>query len=193
MSFPDEKILITVRRHPATLVASSAFFIVAVLLAIARNRFHVESRVLGSGLVWSIVVGSFVLLLCKVTNWSVQYIVFTSERVLIFTGPLGRRMLIMPLGIVTDVWLRRSVGGRLFGYGELGFESVVRDQAIFSIDHLPFPLQILELVSRQLFPRMTRSQILQHLQTRGYSSRYADYTLSGRGSSFPWDDPDLAD
>ncbi len=45
----------------------------------------------------------------------------------------------MPLGKLTDVTYRRSIAGRLFGYGDLIVESAGQDQALSHIDHLPHP------------------------------------------------------
>jgi hypothetical protein len=48
----------------------------------------------------------------------------------------------MPLTKVTDMRFERSPAGRLFGFGTFIVESAGQEQALHTIDHLPYPEQL---------------------------------------------------
>jgi uncharacterized membrane protein YdbT with pleckstrin-like domain len=85
-------------------------------------------------------------------NWTVDYFVVTSERLLLTTGILTRRVNMMPMTKVTDMRFERSFAGRLLGYGEFIFESAGQDQALQNVDFLPYPEQLYLLICEILFP-----------------------------------------
>ena len=55
------------------------------------------------------------------------------------SGLLSRKVASMPLTRVTDMTYRRSLLGRLLGYGDLIVESAGQDQALTTINFLPNP------------------------------------------------------
>ena len=88
----------------------------ALLVAGVLNATYVHgalSRIMW--IAWGLV---FLRLIWKIVNWSVDYFVVTSERLLLTTGFLTRRVNMMPLTKVTDMSFKRSFAGRLLGYGE---------------------------------------------------------------------------
>jgi hypothetical protein len=60
---------------------------------------------------------------------------------------VGDRMNMMLLTKVTDTSFQWSVLGRILGYGEFIVESAGQDQAVRNVDHLPYPLQLLQSFS----------------------------------------------
>jgi len=48
----------------------------------------------------------------------------------------------MPLVKVTDMTFQRSFLGRLFGYGTFILESAGQDQALSTVDYIPYPEQL---------------------------------------------------
>jgi len=58
----------------------------------------------------------------------------------------------MPLSKVTDMSFQRSAMGRVFGYGEFIVESADRDQALRSVNFVPYPEQLYLEVCGLLFP-----------------------------------------
>ena len=66
--------------------------------------------------------------------YEVRYI--TNRRIIEINGLLGRRISSMPLHQVTDITLRRGVGGELLRYGELRIESAGQEQALGRIPYL---------------------------------------------------------
>jgi uncharacterized membrane protein YdbT with pleckstrin-like domain len=68
--------------------------------------------------------------------------VVTSQRLLLATGVVRKSVKMMPLSKVTDMSFNRSAMGRLLGYGTFVVESAGQDQALRTIDHLPYPEQL---------------------------------------------------
>jgi hypothetical protein len=58
----------------------------------------------------------------------------------------------MPLTRVTDMSFRRSALGRLLGYGEFIIESAGQEQALRTINFLPYPEQLYLEVCGLVFP-----------------------------------------
>jgi uncharacterized membrane protein YdbT with pleckstrin-like domain len=90
-------------------------------------------------LAWSLLL---LRLIWKVANWSVDYFVVTSQRMLLTTGILTRKVAMMPLVKVTDMSFQRSATGRLLGYGEFILESAGQDQAFRTVPYVPYPEQL---------------------------------------------------
>ena len=90
-------------------------------------------------------------LIWNVANWSVDYFVVTSKRILLATGVLTRKVEMMPLRKVTDMSFQRSAKGRLLGYGRFIFESAGQEQALRNVDYIPYPEQLYLEVCGLLF------------------------------------------
>jgi uncharacterized membrane protein YdbT with pleckstrin-like domain len=107
-----------------------------------------------TALIW-IVWGLWGLLMARLiweaVNWAVDYFVITSERILLTSGVFTRSVAMMPLSKVTDMSFHRTFAGRLLGYGEFVVESAGQDQALRSIDHIPYPEQLYRVVCGRIF------------------------------------------
>jgi uncharacterized membrane protein YdbT with pleckstrin-like domain len=139
---PHERQVITVHQHPAILIRP--IFEVLIGLAIAGWLSNAVAH--GNGAVilviwilWAIV---FLRLVVKVFEWGETYFVVTSQRFLLATGIVTRKVNMMPLAKVTDMSFQRSAMGRILGYGEFILESAGQDQALTRVDHLPYPEQL---------------------------------------------------
>lgn len=147
---PREVQVAHVRQHPAVLIAPSAQAL-GGLLVVGLLTTTVVHGVL-STILW-IALGVLLLrLIWKIANWSVDYFVVTSERLLLTTGFLTRKVAMMPLPKVVDMSFKRSFPGRLLGYGEFIVESAGQDQALRNIEYIPYPEQLYLLVCGMLFP-----------------------------------------
>ena len=93
----------------------------------------------------------------KVATWSVDYFVITNQRMLLTTGLLNRKVAMMPLAKVTDMSFRRSINGRMLGYGEFVLESAGQDQAFRVVPFLPYPEQLYLEVCSMIFPNKDES------------------------------------
>ena len=139
---PHERQVITVHQHPAILI--KPIFWVLIGLALAGWLSNVIAS--GNGIVllviwilWGVV---FLNLAVRVWEWAVTYFVVPSQRFVLATGVITRKVNMMPLAKVTDMSFQRSTMGRILGYGEFILESAGQDQALNHVDHLPYPEQL---------------------------------------------------
>ena len=139
---PHERQVITVRFHPAVLIRPVA----EVLLGLALAGLLSTTVAHGNGLAMLIIWGLWLLLVLrlvyKIYVWLDEYFVVTSQRLLLATGVFTKRVNMMPLTKVTDMRFERSPSGRLLGYGKFVVESAGQDQALQTVDHLPYPEQL---------------------------------------------------
>jgi uncharacterized membrane protein YdbT with pleckstrin-like domain len=139
---PHERQVITVHQHPAVLIRP--IFEVLVGLAIAGWLTTVFAKNNGTAIliIWILWGLVFLRLAIKVFEWGETYFVVTSQRFILATGLLTRKVNMMPLSKVTDMSFQRSTMGRILGYGEFILESAGQDQALNKVDHLPYPEQL---------------------------------------------------
>jgi uncharacterized membrane protein YdbT with pleckstrin-like domain len=139
---PHERQVITVHQHPAVLIRP----IFEVLVGLAIAGWLSNSVAHGNGTVILVIWILWVLLLLrlavKVLEWFETYFVVTSQRMLLQTGLVTRKVNMMPLSKVTDMSFQRSSLGRILGYGEFILESAGQEQALRVVDHLPYPEQL---------------------------------------------------
>jgi uncharacterized membrane protein YdbT with pleckstrin-like domain len=138
---PHERQVITVHQHPAVLIRP--IFEVLLGLAIAgwlNAVVHGNSTVIL--VIWLVWLVLLLRLAVKVLDWSVNYFVVTSQRLLLATGLVIRKVNMMPLSKVTDMSFQRTTTGRILGYGEFIVESAGQDQALRNVKFLPYPEQL---------------------------------------------------
>ncbi len=139
---PHERQVITVHKHPAVLIRP----IFEVLVGLAVAGWLSNSAAHGNGTVILVIWIAWALLVLrlagKVLDWSVDYFVVTSQRFVLATGVITRKVNMMPLSKVTDMSFQRSTLGRILGYGEFILESAGQDQALRVVDHIPYPEQL---------------------------------------------------
>jgi uncharacterized membrane protein YdbT with pleckstrin-like domain len=138
---PHERRVITVRFHPAKLIKPVAHTLAGLALAgLVSTIAHLNGTVLL--VIWLLWLLLVIRLLYKVYEWLEDYFVVTSARLLLATGVVKKTVNMMPLSKVTDMRFERSAVGRLFGFGTFIVESAGQDQALHTIDHLPYPEQL---------------------------------------------------
>ncbi len=147
---PREVQVATVRQHPAVLIAPSAQALGGLLLAGIATATLVHGLL--ATIIWLAWLLLFLRLVWKVINWSVDYFVVTTERLLLTTGFLTRKVNMMPLSKVTDMSFKRTFPGRLLGYGEFIVESAGQDQALRNVEYIPYPEQLYLVICGMLFP-----------------------------------------
>lgn len=150
---PQEQQVIVVRRHPAILMTPVLFVLGGLILAgvLSNSVSSAESGLVVSGIwwLWLILLAWFVW---KVAEWSVAYFVITNQRMLLSGGLITRDVAMMPLSKVTDMKYERSPVGRLLGYGMFIAESAGQDQALRTVNFLPYPDQLYTEVCQMIFP-----------------------------------------
>jgi uncharacterized membrane protein YdbT with pleckstrin-like domain len=139
---PHERQVITVHQHPAVLIRP----IFEVLVGLAIAGWLSSSIAHGNGtallVIWVLWIVLLLRLGYKAYEWSDTYFVVTSQRMLLQTGLVTRKVNMMPLSKVTDMSFQRSSLGRILGYGEFILESAGQEQALRVVDHLPYPEQL---------------------------------------------------
>lgn len=149
---PNEKRVITVRKHLAILVRPIAFLILGLVIAGALTGFvgvRHGQVLLAAWLLFLVVLGYFIY---QAVQWWESYFVVTNQRCLQTSGLITRRVNMLPLVKVTDVILERNLRARLLGYGKLTLESAGTFQALGNIDFLPYPEQLYLEISMLIFP-----------------------------------------
>jgi hypothetical protein len=149
---PHEHQVITVRKHPAVLLGPIALALAAILASLVLGT-TVLRHVKGAPIVLIIVCGVLLLYLgYRTWEWSEDYFVVTSDRMLQASGVFTRKIAMMPLVKVTDMSFQRSTTGRMLGYGSFILESAGQDQALRTIDHVPYPEQLYLEICALIFP-----------------------------------------
>ncbi|MFF4771687.1 PH domain-containing protein [Microtetraspora fusca] len=150
---PHEHQVIMVRRHPAVLLRPVGEIFGGLIVAGLLSKWLSDA---GGGEALVVVWWAWLLLLIrfvwKVAEWSVDYFVVTSQRMLLTTGLITRRVAMMPLAKVTDMSFQRSLLGRMLGYGEFVMESAGQDQALRTVPFIPYPETLYLEVCQMIFP-----------------------------------------
>ncbi len=149
---PHEQQVITVRRHPAVLIGPFIVTVLGLAAAIALSDTllaHQSTALLIVWLIWGVLLLRLIL---KAFAWAVDYFVVTSHRMILTSGIVTRKIAMMPLVKVTDMTFQRSFLGRLLGYGTFILESAGQDQALSTVDHIPYPEQLYLEVCALIFP-----------------------------------------
>jgi uncharacterized membrane protein YdbT with pleckstrin-like domain len=148
---PNEQQVIHTRRHPAVLIGPSILTLAGLLVAALLSATVLRGYGALITVIWLAWVVLFGWMIWNVINWAVDYFVVTSHRILLTSGVLTRKVAMMPLTKVTDMSFQRSFAGRMLGFGEFIVESAGRDQALRTIDHIPYPEQLYLEVCGMLF------------------------------------------
>lgn len=148
---PHEQQLISLRRHPAVLAVPSALVVAGLIAAAVLS---IVSGPSGDALliIWLIWVLLLLYLIGKVLRWTTGWYVITSSRILFIKGYFTSDIAMVPLSGVTGMKMRRSFMARMLGYGQLIFEPLGQDQAIRSLDFVPYPEQIYLEIGGLVFP-----------------------------------------
>lgn len=149
---PHEQQLISIRRHPAALIGPVLLTLGGLIAVVVLTGTVLKDRTPLVYLAW---IGWGVLLARlagKAIGWTADYFTVTSQRMILTSGVLTRRVAMMPLVKITDMSFQRSFWGRLFGYGDFILESAGQDQALRIVDHIPYPEQLYLEVCNLIFP-----------------------------------------
>jgi len=149
---PREVQVATVRQHPDVLLPVGGQTLAGLLVAGVLSATVVHGNQLLLAILWIAWAVLLLRLIWKAVNWAVDYFVITTERLLLTTGLLTRKVAMMPLSKVTDMSFQRSFAGRLLGYGEIIVESAGQNQALDRVPYIPYPEQLYLLVCGMLFP-----------------------------------------
>lgn len=153
---PTERRVIRVRQHWAVMarhMLQTALFIL-VVMGVEQFMDGAENpavAVLIDNLAFYLVVVAVLRFTALTILWWIERIVITDKRVMIAQGIITHNVGMMPLGKVTDLTFRRTLAGRLLGYGTMVVESAGQIQALNEIDFMPRPEEIYEALSELVF------------------------------------------
>jgi uncharacterized membrane protein YdbT with pleckstrin-like domain len=82
----------------------------------------------------------------EVAQWIAAAYVITDSRVLEVEGLLVRKVSALPLARVTDSTFRRSVLGRILGYGDLMLDSPGEKPGLSTLTVLPRPVELYRMI-----------------------------------------------
>jgi len=144
--------VITVRQHPAVLMSPVLVALGGLVLTVVLQGSILKAQTGLMAIIWILWGVLFLRALWAAASWAVDYFVVTSQRMILTSGLLSRKVAMMPLNKVTDMSFQRSFAGRLLGYGEFIIESAGQDQALRNIPFIPYPEQLYLEVCNLLFP-----------------------------------------
>jgi uncharacterized membrane protein YdbT with pleckstrin-like domain len=139
---PHERQVISVHEHPAVLIGPIALVLVGLAIAGVLSNYVAHGNMDAILIIWGAWVVLLLWLVGKIWDWSVNYFVVTSHRLLLAQGFIVRKVGMLPLTKVTDMSFQRSTIGRILGYGEFIVESAGQDQALRNVKFIPYPEQL---------------------------------------------------
>jgi len=147
----SERRVIRVRLHWACL--SWDIFEAVALLAVCIMVSYLlpPSMWLVQNILWYVALFVVLRFAYLVLSWWVERIVVTDKRVMMTTGIITTKVLMMPIGKVTDLTYKRTLMGRMLGYGTMVVESAGQIQALNKIDYLPKAEQVYDAISELVF------------------------------------------
>lgn len=147
----SERRVIRVRLHWACL--AWYIFETLALLAVAFMVMELlpDSMWLLVNILWYAALFLVLRFAYVVLSWWVERIVVTDKRVMMTTGIITTKVLMMPISKVTDLTYKRTLIGRVLGYGTMVVESAGQIQALNNIDYLPKADQVYDAISELVF------------------------------------------
>jgi len=140
------------RKHHAMLLVPLAYTTIGLVIALILSGTVLRGQSGLMAVVWVLWVLLALHLLWSAINWAVDYFIVTPNRMMQTSGLFTRKVDMMPLGKVTDMSVKRSLGGRILGYGEFVVESAGQDQALRNVTYLPSPEKLYQNVCAYLWP-----------------------------------------
>jgi hypothetical protein len=147
---PHERPRITVRFHPVAfvgpLVAAFLGLIAAAVLSFQGLSAHVVE------IAWSIWVIVFLYGMLRTLGWFTSFFVVTGERIILIRGFFRSEVATLPLSAAVRLRFRRSVAGRLLGYGQFVIQDAGWGRGQLRVNLLPYAEQLYLEVLGLVFP-----------------------------------------
>lgn len=139
---PDERRVVTVRRHPTLLFLSALPELAAGTDYAVRATDVVHGSPRALHILAILIVPCSCLLLYGGVTWLSSYFVITSERLLIYGWWRYRHVTEIPLSEAVDMSFVRTGAGRLLGYGSFRLKRPGSRWRVRKINFLPYPEQV---------------------------------------------------
>jgi membrane protein YdbS with pleckstrin-like domain len=153
---PTERRVIRVRQHWAVMakhIWQTALFVLVMVLveSLLDGRIPANADIIVDNVTFYLALVAVLRFTANTILWWIERIVVTDKRVMIAQGIVVHNVGMMPLGKVTDLTFRRTLSGRMLGYGTMVVESAGQIQALNQIDYMPRPEEIYEALSELVF------------------------------------------
>lgn len=129
-----EKIIVSVHRHWAWLVAPVAMLLIATLAAL---WFSMTFPTAAPTLIWF----AWLVIVFRTGwhwfNWWRQSFIITTERIILVRGGFTVTQTQIPLELGKDITLRQSMVGQWFGFGDFILEATPQDHSMHEVTYLP--------------------------------------------------------
>jgi hypothetical protein len=139
---PDERQVITVRRHPAQLTP----VIVVLLLVLTDYALHATGTVHGTAqatrVLGALSAACGLLAGYRIVAWLMAYIVITSKRLLIIGWWPISHVSQVPISAADELTFIRTPAGRVLGYGTFRLRRPGSRWRVLRIRFLPYPEQL---------------------------------------------------
>jgi len=146
-----ERRVIRVRLHWACLTWDIFEAVALLAVAVMVSYLLPPSMWLLQNVLWYAALFVVLRLAYVVLMWWVERIVVTDKRMMMTTGIITTKVLMMPIGKVTDLTYERPLMGRLLGYGTMIVESAGQIQALNRLEYLPKAEQVYDAISELVF------------------------------------------
>lgn len=174
-----ERVVVDVRQHWGVIARPVGYTALALILVL-----WVDAQIRLDGgpiarLLWLAWFGMLGWMGWQILQWRHDRFIATDKRLLLDYGLFTRKVAMMPLIKVTDMSYRRTVPGRIFGYGQFVLESAGQDQALRTIDWVQHPDATYRIICAEIFgvPQNYR------MTDPGQDARYQDDRTGGSPAS----------
>jgi len=147
---PYERRAIVMHHHPAVLLRPVTYTLVALIIAGALTTVLRDAEIVDAVLwmAWLLTLG---YLLLRVLNWSHNRLVVTENRMIYVCGFLTRTVMMTALTKGTDLHVKRTLLGKLLGYGTIRLDSESEYHQLRNVPYLPYPEQVFIRISALIF------------------------------------------
>lgn len=138
---PGESVIAVRHQHWVMPVKAMALPVLLVILVVLGGDVLLRGSIPGEGrLVLTLLVLALAGAWAIATwiRWTATSFTITDQRVILDSGVLSRSSRVIPIGRVQDVATRRSLMGRILGYGSVEIDAAGA-QGAERLDHVPAP------------------------------------------------------
>jgi len=146
-----ERVVVDVRQHWFVIAGPVAFTLIALFFVMwvdARVRVDAGEIARVLWFAWFIMLGWMGF---QIAQWRHDRFIATNKRLLMDYGLITQKIAMMPFIKVTDMSYRRTVPGRIFGYGDFVLESAGQDQALRKVGWVPHPDTTYRIICSEIF------------------------------------------
>ena len=151
---PHEKRAIAVHLHPGV-YASHASLLACSCVAASLITANTSSGIFVLSIAWGVCGIILFWLIIRAAAWFGTFFVVTEIRLIFISGLVVPKVITVPLREIRDLELRRSLFGRLIGYGVFIAEPSKHGYKIPKMNYIPYPEQLFLETYGMLFPEGT--------------------------------------